>query len=64
MEVKLKKEEEDRQARRKRVEAIMSRTRAKGGTPSVTPSKVRVDVLNTQFYQISSAHSSKARLLN
>lgn len=42
MEIKLKKEEEDRQARRKRVEAIMSRTRAKGGTPSVTPSKVRI----------------------
>jgi len=40
MEIKLKKEEEDRQARRKRVEAIMLRTRAKGGTPTVTPSKV------------------------
>lgn len=42
MELKLKKEEADRQERRKRVELIMSRTRAKGGTPSVTPTKVNV----------------------
>lgn len=40
MEIKLKKEEEDRQARRKRVEAIMLRTRGKGTTPTNTPTKV------------------------
>lgn len=39
---RLKKEEKEREERRKRVEAIMSRTRAKGGaaTPSNTPIKV------------------------
>lgn len=36
---RLKKEEKDREERRKRVEAIMSRTRAKG-TPTATPNKV------------------------
>lgn len=40
MELRLRKEEEDRQQRRKRVELIMARTRAKGGTPSATPTKV------------------------
>lgn len=49
MELKLKKEEEDRQARRKRVEAIMSRTRAKGGTPSVTPTKVDLKLFEILF---------------
>lgn len=39
MEIKLKKEEEDRQMRRKRVEDIMKKI--KGGTPTVTPTKVR-----------------------
>uniref|UniRef100_A0A1B6MA45 MAP7 domain-containing protein n=1 Tax=Graphocephala atropunctata TaxID=36148 RepID=A0A1B6MA45_9HEMI len=39
MEIRLKKEEEDRLVRRKRVEAIMSRTRGKGSTPNSTPSK-------------------------
>lgn len=39
MEIRLKKEEEDRLERRKRVEAIMSRTRGKGSTPSNTPTK-------------------------
>lgn len=41
---RLKKEEKEREERRKRVEAIMSRTRAKGGaaTPSNTPIKVCV----------------------
>lgn len=43
MEIRLKKEEEDRQARRKRVEAIMLRTRGKGSTTSATtPSKVNI----------------------
>lgn len=36
---RLKKEEKEREERRKRVEAIMSRTRAKG-TPGNTPNKV------------------------
>lgn len=40
MEIRLKKEEEDRLVRRKRVEAIMSRTRGKGSTPANTPTKV------------------------
>lgn len=39
---RLKKEEKEREERRKRVEAIMSRTRAKGAaaTPGNTPVKV------------------------
>lgn len=41
MEQRLKKEEEDRQARRKRVEAIMLRTRGKGGMSTTTPTKVK-----------------------
>ncbi len=36
---KLRKEEKEREERRKRVEAIMSRTR-KGGNPNNTPNKV------------------------
>lgn len=40
MDERLKKEEEERIARRKRVEAIMLRTRGKGSTPSNTPTKV------------------------
>jgi hypothetical protein len=40
MNERLKKEEEERVARRKRVEAIMLRTRGKGSTPSSTPTKV------------------------
>jgi hypothetical protein len=40
MDERLKKEEEERIARRKRVEAIMLRTRGKGSTPSSTPTKV------------------------
>lgn len=36
---KLRKEEKEREERRKRVEAIMSRTR-KGGNPGNTPNKV------------------------
>lgn len=39
MEERLKKEEEDRQARRKRVEAIMLRTRGKSMTSSMTSTK-------------------------
>lgn len=39
MEERLKKEEEDRQARRKRVEAIMLRTRGKSMTSSTTSTK-------------------------
>jgi hypothetical protein len=40
MDERLRKEEEERVARRKRVEAIMLRTRGKGSTPSNTPTKV------------------------
>ncbi|XP_038115576.1 daf-12-interacting protein 1 isoform X4 [Culex quinquefasciatus] len=36
---RLKKEEKEREERRKRVEAIMSRTRAKGGSATNTPTK-------------------------
>lgn len=45
---RLKKEEKEREERRKRVEAIMSRTRAKGGaaaTPGNTPQKVPLEVI-------------------
>jgi len=47
MEIKLKKEEEDRQLRRKRVEAIMLRTRnqGKGGSAGIASTKVRVWLL-------------------
>lgn len=38
----MRKEEKEREERRKRVEAIMSRTRKGGGTPGNTPNKVRV----------------------
>ncbi|EDS31158.1 microtubule-associated protein [Culex quinquefasciatus] len=37
---RLKKEEKEREERRKRVEAIMSRTRAKGGSATNTPTKM------------------------
>lgn len=40
---RLKKEEKERDERRKRVEAIMARTRAKG-TPTATPNKVGVRI--------------------
>jgi hypothetical protein len=42
MDERLKKEEEERIARRKRVEAIMLRTRGRGSTPSSTPTKVLI----------------------
>jgi len=45
MNERLKKEEEERIARRKRVEAIMLRTRGKGSTPSNTPTKVLIIII-------------------
>lgn len=45
MNERLKKEEEERIARRKRVEAIMLRTRGKGSTPSNTPTKVPIIIV-------------------
>jgi len=45
MNERLKKEEEERIARRKRVEAIMLRTRGKGFTPSNTPTKVLIIII-------------------
>jgi hypothetical protein len=45
MNERLRKEEEERVARRKRVEAIMLRTRGKGSTPSSTPTKVLIDII-------------------
>lgn len=48
---KLRKEEKEREERRKRVEAIMSRTR-KGGNPGNTPNKVAAiifSVIKNQF---------------
>ena len=47
MNERLKKEEEERIARRKRVEAIMLRTRGKGSTPSNTPTKVLIIIIIT-----------------
>lgn len=44
---RLKKEEKEREERRKRVEAIMARTRAKGAaaTPGNTPNKVNKNLI-------------------
>lgn len=47
---RLKKEEEERNARRKRVEAIMLRTRGKN--QSNTSSKVILETLNTLTFQL------------
>lgn len=50
MEIKLKKEEEDRLLRRKRVEAIMLRTRnqGKGSAIGNTSTKVRIGIVKTE----------------
>jgi hypothetical protein len=61
MDERLKKEEEERIARRKRVEAIMLRTRGKGSTPSSTPTKVLVFNIITLYNNI---HCTFERLLH
>ncbi len=46
LEEKMKKEEEERLARKKRIEEIMARTRGgKGNTPTSTPKKVDTSLL-------------------
>lgn len=53
MEIKLKKEEEDRQLRRKRVEAIMLRTRNQGKGLGTVSTKVCTLCTMTCYVQIS-----------
>jgi len=48
---RLKKEEEERNARRKRVEAIMLRTRGKNQTN--TSGKVILEILNILIFQLN-----------
>jgi len=48
---RLKKEEEERNARRKRVEAIMLRTRGKNQTN--TSSKVILEILNILIFRLN-----------
>jgi len=48
---RLKKEEEERNARRKRVEAIMLRTRGKNQTN--TSNKVTLEILNILIFQLN-----------
>jgi hypothetical protein len=57
MDERLKKEEEERIARRKRVEAIMLRTRGKGSTPSSTPTKVLIFYIITIQYSVYNCRS-------